>query len=878
MLFKVENEYFCVNYFGRLIRIISRFFLLVILSLWIIPLIAQPISVQPRANISFGDLSNSGHARSVFQLLATNNGISVNAVHLGITYNLEQKITSVSPEQIKIQYQFLHPAMDGNIFFRDFQLDSLLVPDSVKVSVLCQLGDQRQDVSNYWMSFGKGSLMLNIPEKMNKPMLSFKFSLKSISYSEKHYQRILAIAGLINHYYGYMKLMQMLDREVNLRTASLHPLASELFIAEQSLQRLKVFVLQHGFVHRLHLQEKDPLAFEKKFNKSMRMLLRMESLSEQILRGNKPASLDDKEQFCQAYVGISVKALSHAADFQPYIAGSLHEFATLPDSSSFGWLKSMGEYYDRGLASGQYSVLQSVYKYSIDGASLENKRNNFVNALLLLRNARLISSRFPSVKPIAQWQTESEKAVDGMAVSYLKVAQSALQHGNDSMAAWYILKAHNSIISFKDKDIAHPQLYLPAYTHELLQLVGFELQFKHYNQAFKLLRQVGLVIGSKTTEADKAYFAERCKAVLSHHLLRIDELSDIKQPIKAESEIEAASRVYAIIPKGFVSSASMHDELFERASNNFEALLQMANKNFVGQQYEAATDNLMLAKKLINLFPGISLNPWYALAKKNIVPYILGVVQKARMEIWAHRPGNALKIYYQADSLSRYFQVINDPQLQESLVRLRQNIKITTCLNKRNEFKQMMVQAKNKMKAQRIPEAVRLYYNAWQMAKDNRGYVCISSQEADSVKVIYKALTSFSKDYHTFTQALFEKGFSVVLPQFAALDQDYQRLNLQRLNYPYTDLYHFVLNQSSPSWAEEAMRFFLIQKSYHKALHYLKLLHQWDVDAKTIRSFQIQIARGFAEKGILLSKQEAEEPWLDDFRFTYHKLLKHHAD
>ena len=849
-----------------MIRLIFRIFLLLGLSLTALVTGAQTLTMHQQVRLVYGGEQASQNINSVLQILAVNNGLNIYQLSLDVACDFRQSLSAISSDSLKIQFHFLNKKLSGSTAFRDFYLDSLLMPDRLEINLSLGNGHQPVNVGDYWMLFDTGSIV--IPKPFDSYLI-FDVKIKKLDYSAQRLKKILAVTSLMNHYYGYDKLLQNLDADISRRTGKLQPDVADVFASSQALIRLKGHEARYDLVSKLHLETKDPLGFTVLFNKTIRLLTRMQSLTAQILRSKQDADGKNRENFSRAFVDISIHALSMAQNYQPYIANSFNEFAALADTNGFYQLGQIGKYFDGSMLKGQETVSELICKRFIDAAAIENKQDNFVNALLLLDNAKLISDSF-HVKLIEQWTCERQRAVEGMAVSYLKVAESALLHANDSIAESYVLKAKESMNVYGKNDVGDPLPFFPEYGNQLFSLARVEIRQNRFDKAFYFLKQSSEAMPGNLTDD----FKNSCNTVVLHHLKVFDGFMQEAKIYKAEIELQKCRTVLDAFPDFYANSDKIKQEVFKRADELYAGFLRAGDNSFKMKHVYAAAGFLFAADKLRKQFPGLPAEAWNEMANKSLVPYVLSVANKAQLEIWAQRPQNALKIYRRADSISNVFQIKDNQTVTNALEKLKDKIGKTTCINLQNQVEKLYRNAEIRLDAHQIPEAESLYQKAWKLTENGAGKNCFSPRKVKNARDLYESVTSFSKQYHVFIQNLFDKGFSAVLPQYAALDQSYQKLQLGKMQYPYTDLFHFVENQHSATRAENVLHFFLEQKSYQKAFRYLRLLHRWNIEPKILNQYQKLIARGFAEKGIDISESKSDEPWLSDFWLNLEKFRK----
>ena len=855
----------------RFLRFIFRISIFLVLCLLSLIIQAQTGHLKGQFMMKY-DKGQASSSNVVILLFANNNGNSIQQYHWLVTYCLQYRLSKLGLGKVKVDYDLQKTNIEGQTNFRDFDLDSLLIPDRAKVEWHLKDGSRVLKTGVQWIHFGRGVMIIDKAVEYEGKDLTIGFKFLNMNYSSGHLTEIINRATLINHYYGYNKLIEVLEKSIQQKTSGLHPDTPEVFLAEQKLVRLKACVEKHGFVKSLALNKEDPLGFSSSYQSILRLLIRMQSLMKQIIIGEGQKNYSgDKEDFCKGFVAISDEALKKSDELQPFEANSFHEFAALNDTAGFRNLKSACMFYDKHQSRGK-SAVQIIYQSFIAAASHENKIDDFVDALLFLDNAKKIALYFPAVQPDFSFQNESRVAIEGMAVAYLSVARSAVVHGNDSMASVYIQKAHRQIVNFENDPFFSTMIF-NNYGAELLKLSGEMIANNHYDHILDFLNETGKLTQWKCPAGMEKVFESAAVDLRKHFLLLADSNLHDDYLRRAINFLQKAHQVDAVIRR-MLPNRPVNRSAQELAATLTGKLLAKGHDSFERKQYKESARNLLLARELRNIFPGLPVQGWDSLASESLIPYVLSVAQEAWLSIWAHRLPQAWNIYYKVDSLSRYFQIQQNPAVKKTLVELKQKIIQTDCSLQHNKYSNLIVKANQMLRLHHITDAEGLYRKAWLLIRDNSSKNCFKKTVLDSAASMYKNVFVFSKKRQLLTQKMFRQGFLSVLPQYATLDNDYKDYHLNDLRYPYVDLYHFVKSQRIEDFAVESLRYFFSEKKYRESFRYLALLHSWNSDPEKIMTFQKEIAKGYAKKGLEVLKSYSGDAWLKDFEINLEKFRK----
>lgn len=837
---------------------------------------AQPIDNQNVFSISYHD-GQSLQTNQLIQLWAINNGNSVYDYHWSIPYHIRCKPEALSDGRTKIIYTLTHKTINGKTLFRDFRMGNLLIPDSARFAVSWWIAGKKVDGGSFVGVFGNGEQVINSSKVMVIGKAKCKLRLLDIRYSSAQLHKIFAQAALVNHYYGYMEVMRTVAKWVNQRANGLRPDPWVLFVAEQKLLRIKALVHQHKLIHVLQLSKTDPKQFIKKFAAINRLLLRMQSLSRQHFHDRITDKSEGKMRFIKGYLAISTDALSQVTRYQPYISSSFHEFAALPDTIGFLALAKMAGFYDKRDESHAQPVLLQLYEGFITAASSENEKNNFVDATLLLENAAQLAKGFASVPTDIKWKRERIRAMEGMAVSFLKVAQSALARFNTNMAHSYQVKA-TSVMDGVLKDTAFRKFRFDSYTRALLTLANRYYHSEQYEQSFLLLKQMKKASRDALLPEQRNQFDELAKNLRNHYLLLCSSAIKSKQFEDAAENLQAAIQIHSAFRSAFQLSYTKDSEMLEMVQRLYDFLLTDAKEQFEQGQFTRVSRLINAARALQQQFNMLPEQAWASLSKKALIPYIKDKMNQAAFQIWAHRPAVAIGIYRQADSLSRVFQINDEEEVKQAFTRLKAKMDVAQCEMDRNQWENLNTKARYMLRNHRLIDAVGLFRKAWLLTTKEEGANCFTSALQDSTKQLFHLLAEFATKQQAFTTRLFRVGIYAVIPQYVALDQAYRAARLNQLGYPYTNLYQFVNQQETDALVRAVIDYFVNKEDFQQAFRYLKLLHHSKVNAKVLYTYQKRIARGFAEKGLAVSESKSDEPWVNDFRLNLEKFRKHLAE
>ncbi len=818
--------------------------------------------------ITYSSLNGQNRLASVFNLLASNNNKNVNNLRLQFAFGMHFSLSKTADGQVILHYSGYGQQMNGDVFFRSFKVDTLLLPEKLSVKFLLSKDNHLISTLNREISTDKGQFILPLPKNISLSGLSVGMQVKQMVYTQKAYALFLQTAGLINHYYGYDKIMQEMPRLLMETSEANHPPAASFFLNYVALSRLKNYVKQHNFTARLHLGLYDPLNFDKTFKAIIRRQIRMKTLSQQQLQQDSPSGLQEKEIFTHGYVALSIKAMALSQEQQPYIATSFSEFARLfPNNNEAAFVRQAANYYDQNNKPGQATTPREIYKYFIEAASLKIRQQSFVRALDFLSDAVYFENHFPGVKRSAQFDKYLLNARDGLAVSYLKVAAVASEKNDNQLANKYIQKASQSLKAYNNR--IKPPAITPCYSQyagEMLHIAEKAMAQGHFHRTLSLL-DAARAACSRLHAIDSLQL-QVCSKLVELRLSVSQHLLDQGDLIASRDTLLKITKDYTKVCPSLSVKAGRDKDIAKMAETIFFQAIEKGARLHTQNRNEQAINFLSSAKQLQHTFSLPASQQLDTLIAQTTVPYILSIMEKAKLEIWKKHFQKADSIYLNAQSLSQRYRVSGNEKIKDALVKLSDKIKIAGCQWKQDKIARLFAQTYQAVKAYNMTTAKsyflkvkKLYAGADSCHRNKR--------QTDSIFQTYENLFRFADQYHVLTQQLFEKGFAAVLPDFVKLEQQYRSGHLEKFGLPFTGLYQFIKSQHSESLAIKAVHYFIRNKNFAEALRYLKLSEN-PAQAKTE---QKQIARGYVKKGIIPQDRLLEYPELAVFAKTYRKAF-----
>ncbi len=859
------NPYFCTKIL-RLKKRIPYILCLVFFNITALLATAQSWNRDFNFHLAYPQLSPGGEMASAFDLLAYNNDISVLSLHLDLSYKVQLLLTKPESGIPILYYNVRLQSVGGSTNFRDFKVDSLLEPQKIEAEIKVYQNHQLKDSLVQTILVNRDQILLPVSGRVPLSSLYITFRIRKVIYTEENYRRLVRTAGEINHYYGYFEIMKELPRFLLKTSVSKTPPA-HFFLNYLLLSRLKYYVRQHNLSQQLHLDQHDPLNFEKAFKKMSRKQLRMKTLSQQQLSKKGAMSLADKENFTHGYVALSIKAVSLSKEHQPYIAASFNEFARVfPGDKEAAFVQRAEAYYRQGHSPGQESASQEIYQYFIDAASLKIREQSFVRALDFLTNAAYFEDHFPEVKRLGKFDSCLLRARDGLASSYLKVALMASENNDIPLANRYRKKASQSLKAYATKiNLSKKPLCYSLYSQEIFRMAENSLQQGHFHNALSLLDTAQRACYK--LEGIDSLRTTICKELLKHRLDTARELLEQGNITASRTNLLQLATDY---PELCPSKAkfTQNRDVMETATAIFQQTITAGAQLHAQNLNTQAMDCLTSAAKFQKAFSLPGSPQLDSLITVTTIPYVISIADKANLEIWKKHFQKADSIFKTARNLSLRYGVAENNEVKNTLNALSAKIKIADCQWKQERISTLFSKINRAVEAYELTAAKSYFLRARKLYARRGSCQRDNKQTADTLRV-YENLFHYTDAYHTLTLQLFNKGFAAVLPEFARLEEQYHAEHLEKFKLPYSGLYAFVQSQHSDKLTMEAVHYFIQNKEFAKALRYLQLSKN-AADAKTE---QKQIALGFVAQNMTPQYRLLTQPAWVHFAKAYRKAL-----
>jgi len=777
-------------------------------------------------NESVDDQSN---LHSLFFMLSVNNEKNINRLKLNVSYN--QLIDNTTDKDVKISWN--NVSISGDLFFRDFNFDTLITPDVANIKLSRQVNDkeyffQQQFKSNFPV---KNLLLKPLGYQGGKIAIHLEWDI-----SDKKLNRFVTAAGIANTYYGaYSVLKTITTNDKNSDEISYYLNYIEIYRALHLIE-------QQNLVNFLRLKQHDPISFLPLYNEAKRRRIRARTLAYQQM--NKKTPDDNKSEFfAHALVKLSVEFLHDKNRFQPYIAATYKKMAYIADDTTIFRFYSMVCNQLDSRKQKSKTCAQKVFDEFIAQAARYEHKEAFTNSLLMLDNADVWAKAFTIVKNEPAFVNQLSRTIDGIMTSYLKVATVSFTGGNREIGLRYMDKA-NTV--YNDKTNQYPTLLkkpLVQFQPALLQIANTQVNTSHFRYAINLLSLY------KSLPYDNHQQKDKLRIISLAYKGEFSKYIEVAKTALDNGYIdEAYRRMLAIknfrnINSDYLSDGTtFHVKLEKMAYGLILEFIQRGEILMDQQRINEAMNSYGIALGLQKEFLSYRIGRLDELMNQTAIPVLLKKTEKAELLIWSNKMDEAKKLCNEIERSQAHFHLENNEQVSNRIIALKLKLKNRKCVDANYSLSNYLQVAKNRIRSGKWQEATVAIENAHKILKTHKSCELDSSKYVE-LKGNYNGVFEYSAAYEKVKTDLYSYGYSSVWKSFADLDTFYQTHHLSDLGVPQPGQYEMLKSQNSSQNIVRIVNYYVSLNNSWQAYRYLLLLKESDLPTKSIRKLQKEIGR-----------------------------------
>ena len=786
-------------------------------------------------------VSKESNSKQILTDLALGNNKDTKATFIKIYYSLESKINIIANNNIELNLRFNKPNIIGDINYRNFKVDSLLIPDYVNIIVRVNYRENSIYNRQHLVPIKGVKLILDSKAISNESKdYSLNIEVMSFEFSEADLDKFNQMLKLINHYYGYSSLLESLNKKSKTKSYQNRAEASEIFIQWHETSRASAQSKKLELNRLLNLKTFDPEKYVKKSKELERHNKRSTTLLNQTLETElNKGFIADKQKYIQKLISLSKIYYDDSKSHQPYIAGSYSDIILL--SQKAGELETIAHisnYYDNYAYGNQKTIKTSLYEGFIADARyyLDKSKNNM--ALLQLKNAAFIQEYFGLPKSELYSSTLAE-TLNGMIKSFLKVSNMAFKSNNFKMAEDYYLNAEkvfaDNIELFRETDIkATPfSIYIGAQK----DLAKIFIEDYKYQEAEILLENCEKIIREKNLADDieiNKLLNRAYNGVFSSKLSKAQGMAS-NDLGAATTEIYMAKSYYDSHNK--LNNKKLLDDIsysiFLEYMQKGEILLDKGN-------HDEAMSKLLMAKQIQVDLLGYDVDRMDELLKISSVPIIMDMIEESSLHNWAKRSEDAVTVLEEAKEMQHIYHQEQNTDVNIAMSTLETKMNKRHCIDIEFEFKQNIKFIEKNIKSGNFGEANDTYSQSYDLIVNNKE--CnFDIQNLDELKANYIEVFDFYNDYLRMKDKLFGEGYDEMISSYLELRIYYLEKDIDKYNFYLPSLNEFVKQQNQSKLTENSVKYFINKQQYQLAFEYLQILKSQGVEALDTKELQIEL-------------------------------------
>lgn len=847
---------------------VNKYFFLYILPILLLicsPVISQEIirkSYYFEKTLNYKTFPAGSNGSNIIASLSSNNVTNLYHVNIDVNADLFIQLHKAQFGQLSANINLINFHLNGETHFRDFVLDTLLMPDVIEGNLNVYYRNEIIVSQPWLLGVRAGHVRMFIPDtiRFNPKKIRIELELKGFNYSDERYALYQEKTNLINTYYAFTAVLSnMLDYyKRNGLNNDQNP--SYLFLAWEEIQRVNNYVYNYHFYNKLNLGVYDPADFITYYDKSIRLQRRATTLKSWVNRSKIKGVLEDKDEFSKGFAGLSEKYLAMARDHQPYIAAGFAEVARVITSEHVkDMLQEAGNLYDVFQKVDSVSTVQTIYNHFVSMAGQKLSEQRYVATLDLLYNADILQGWFSTINKSTRYDPIYVNTIDGLMTSYLKVATMAYKSETFSMAEMYYQKAVD-VYEVHKNNLNGEKLASEAFldfieqqTELSYKMIKDEEYFKAIivlNKANEIIEQQNLI--RNKSKIDSAYRLSYL-GIYDKKLDSIQHLLDEHRPDEALLVMNETNALSEQQNKYLQDVNKLHFRIL--ASALFETYYKQGEMLMNGENADQALVVFLKAKTINDKYLQQPIDELDSLIYHATVPVIIGIVEEAKFDVWANRMQSAEDLLIEATNMQIKYQLTDHEEVVSAIEDLNLKIKNRHCTNLSNECFALEIQARNRINTDKYLEAEKILKDGQKIISENQD--CgINAYVINDLALKYKDAFTYYNAEKDMKQQLINKNYDSAVVTILHLEKLYKDLNLSRFEIEMLNPYNYIKSQSTTGLLYSSAAYYIEGEQYEEAFKYLSLIEQQGIAPKDTRSIQQSIGKGLLKHSYEPNEQD----------------------
>ena len=836
--------------------------------------VIQPVDFVIKAR-QYPDGSNE---KQILASLAINNIKNINAVSVYLKGDFLISVRRDQGGHLFAYVKMMHPRISGEIRFRNFLIDTLLIPKAFEGRLLLYYQNKLLQEIPVEMLLSGGVLDLEAVGKNLNDVngITAEIKITRFLYSDRQLQEFMDRANAVNTYYSYSEVLRLLFQRLEKEHLNRGKSSAATFIAWHEINRIKSYLETHHLAEILDLAAFDPERLLGRTEKLTRLERRAKTLFVRELETGRRGKLADRDKYCKAYAGISLKYIRLAENYQPNMVSAFNELVHIfPITQDLNRVSNVAAFYDKFHISGVAETNQRIYNYFVENAKSELQEESYLNALALIRNAREFELFFSGIKRSDDFDDVYIKSLDGLMSSFLQVSVMAYKAHNYKMAKRYYQNAqkiydeHITLLG-KEHDVRYS---FRNFVEKQVELAGLLLDDRSYDEAITILDEAQHIMSKYDLDTCLDLTSKYKRGYTGIYEMLVDSVAYYIEQEKRESGLSLLS-----YSSDFEQSHTDYLDKDERLNSYayilYERYYRTGEAKLNGSHPEDAIADLLEAQKINDLFLKQEHTGIDSLISVAAVPQIMQLIKKAEFEVWANHMDKAEQLRLEAVKRQKTYHVEENRQINEALSVLKEKINKRVCVSVRYKLENMCHVVVNRIYSGKYQEAEQRLRQACMLIEEHR-QCKVNRNMLDSLKNAYTPLFEMIHRTDSLPVIVRTRSFPEIRSYYEAMENDYSKHHLEKYLPALPSLKQLIAAQGNMRAGEEAVLYYIEKGDWNIAFKYLEMMKELGVPAKETREYQKILGKnlcaGKEQKEAFISTLTKNDAWYKVLRSTCRK-------
>lgn len=827
-------------------------------------------SIQPiEYTIRVENYTSASNEKQLLTSLSINNIKNIHQLRLYFKADLLLNVQQDEDGHLFAYIKAVNPRLSGDIYFRDFLVDTLLTPLIFDGKLFVAAKGRHLHEMPIEMLLTGGVLDLEILEryKLKTDDFSFKVEVEKLMFSDQQVIDFMNKANLINSYYSYNEVIELLLERYHGNKISRGNSSAETFIAWNHIHRVTSFIETYDFTSKLNLDKNDPKEFRKKKDQIARLEERASTIFTKELEKGKRGKLLERNEYCRKYVDISNDYIKLSKNYQPNTVSAFNELVRIfPVEEDLNRMFGVAAFYDVFKITNVPSTFQLIYNNFVSSADSTLKRQEYLNTLNLVRNAMEMETFFMNVKRSKKFSEVYSEALNGLMSSFLKVSVMAYKSRNFIIAKRYYLQAqqiYNENADFVGDDFMVKHSF-QEFVQKQVNLAGMMLDDNYFEDAIELLDQAKSISEENDFELSEFDFnAAYKKGYTGIYNILVDSIEYYIQQQNKNNTLSTLLNSVAF-EQSHIDYLKRDERVSSYAIILFDHYMNAGLLKLKSNKPEDALNYLFEARKLNEIFQLSHTDQIDSAFTEAIVPVIMQLINKAEFEVWAKRLEEAYLLKDEAVSLSVKYGLSDAAQVKQALLKLEEKISNRVCIDIQYKVNNACKVSVNRIQVGKIEEG-KIVLKKTDDLINTHPECRVEKSVFDSLLAVYQPLFKYIEEADSLYKILGYANFSDIKKLSDVIRNKYNTHGLKRYLDEIPSLIDLMREKGSVPEYFEAIQYYINQQEFLTAFYYLDLLKLNEVFARDTRLYQkeigYEICKGQVEKESYLNELINNDPW-----------------